>query len=170
MGHIAPFLPFRPNHNATGSGDPAEWWRKGSMPRASEDRRACGHGPRGGSGGSAPCPPARWWTRPSGGAASPRRGRSRGRGTAARAPPRGGPALAREGATGRLASPGAALAHRAGRPRRDLLLSREASSGFLPRPARRGPLVGPTPPPGACEPPPGPRADEQEAERAGTRT
>lgn len=40
--------------------------------------------------------------------------------------------LAREGAAGRLASPGAALAHRAGRPRRDLLMSREASSGLLP--------------------------------------
>lgn len=60
--------------------------------------------------------------------------------------------------------------HRAGRPHRDLLLSREASSGSLPRPAGRGPLVRPTPPPGACGPPPGPRADEQEAGRAGTRT
>lgn len=92
MGHIAPFLPFRPNHNATGSEDPVGWWRKGPMPRASEDRRACGRGPRGDFGSSAPCPPAGWRTGPSGGAASPRRGRSRGRGTAARAPPRGGPA------------------------------------------------------------------------------
>lgn len=78
--------------------------------------------------------------------------------------------LAREGAAGRLASSGVVLAHQAGRPRRDLLLSREASRGSLPLPARRRPLVTPTQPPGACGPPPGPRAVEQEAQRAGTRT
>lgn len=131
-GHIALFLPFRPIHNATGSEDRVGWRRKGPMPRASEDRRACGRGPRGGSGDSAPCPPADWRTRPSGGAASPRRGRSRGKGNRSPGATAGRSRLAREGAAGRLASPGAALAHRAGRPRRDLLLSLEASSGLLP--------------------------------------
>lgn len=128
-------------------------WVVKKRPNASEDRRACGRGPCGGPRGSAPCPPAE----------EPREGNG-GRGAAT-----GRSRLAREGAAGRLASPAATSAHRAGRPRRDLPLSREASPGSLPLPARRGPLVASTPPTGACGPPPGPRADEQAAERAGGR-
>lgn len=44
-------------------------WVVKKRPNASEDRRACGRGPCGGPRGSAPCPPADWRTRPSGGAA-----------------------------------------------------------------------------------------------------
>lgn len=63
----------------TDSEDPVGWWRKRPTPTASESRRTCGRGPRGAFGGSGPCLPVGRLTRPSGGNASLRRGRSPGR-------------------------------------------------------------------------------------------
>lgn len=125
--------------------------RKHPMPTASEGRRACGRGPPGGFGGSFPCPPGGWRTRPSAGDASPVCGRSRGR---AGEPERRAGRRRREvppgprGCGRTPASPHVALAHPAGRPCRDPL-SREAPFGALRLPAPRGPFVAPSPSPGA---------------------
>lgn len=105
------------------------------MPTASEGRRAWGRGPRGDFGGSCPCPPVGWRTRPNGGDASSQRGRSRGRagegerrpGCRRREVPPGP-----RGCGQTPASPRAALAHPVGRPRRDLPLSREGGEHGRP--------------------------------------
>lgn len=144
------------------------------MPTASEGRRAWGRGPRGDFGGSCPCPPVGWRTRPTeetlrlsagGAAGGPGKG-SGGPGAAA-----GRSRLAREGAAGRLPRPAQPWPTRLVVPAATSRCHvKEASTGVLPLPAPRERLASPPPPPGASRPPPGPRADEPEAERAGTRT
>lgn len=92
------------------------------------------------------------------------------RGTAARAPPRGGPAWPARVRPDALPRPVQPWPTGLTVPAATSCCHVRPVPGSFPLPARRGLFVSPTPPPGACGPPPGPRADKQAAEQAGTRT